>query len=72
MCNNYSQCSGSEIVNYGSGTGSSIGESRISDPDPGKYPITDPNPDPHPTSEPQIDKKKTSKFFKIRKKFGIL
>jgi len=32
------QCSGSEIINYRSGSGSSNGKSRISDPDPGKYP----------------------------------
>ena len=58
------QCSGSEIINYGSG--SLIGKLRISNPDPGKYPITD--PDPYPTFELQIDKKdieirqNTSKF----------
>ena len=62
------QCSGSEIINCGSG--SSSGKSSISDldPDPGKYPITDPDPDP--TSELQIDKN-TSKFSKIREKIEI-
>ena len=39
------QCSGFEIINYGSRPGSS-GKSRISDPGPGKYPITDPDYDP--------------------------
>jgi len=40
------QCSGSEIIYYGSA--SSIGKSRIPvpdpDPDPGNHPITDPDP----------------------------
>ena len=57
------QFSGSEFINYGSGSGSesSIGKSKISDPDPGKYPITYPDP----TSELQIDKKDI-KISKIR------